>query len=626
MARQNTGSVQFKPRLKYQFIALVLVGLLVPVILVFVFQVNFAIRENKESSQLVTAKTAEQISETLDGMHQILYNTSDIFANDENILTALNRDYADNISLKRASMAQIKNRFLEMDVFNPVFSIGAIYTAEGQLFNFYTGPAVRQDGLTYAFDDPVSDEVAGWLDGFSIDTQDKLAILHWYGLQPNLFQKEVTGDARRDNILLGSRRTFHRHLGNYLNTHIFIIPEQEIFNQYSSYLREEGQQVFILDEEKRVISSTEVAYLEGQTMDPALLAQLAAHGAGSFSVHTGGAEQLVSYTCSEKTGWYSVVVTPAQTVTEPFWTLFKNMLAAFVVLIACFLVGMVVFSQHISTPLWGMIQSMRQVQKGNFVPAPANNYKNEIGQITYYYNRMVSRLKKLIEDEYEYERHSKELETRVLMGQINPHFMYNTLETIVWKANQAKRPDIARIASQLGHLLRLSVKIDTLTIPLAQEIEQTGLYIEIQKMRYKDRLDFEIMPFDEGLNSLQVLRLILQPSVENAIVHAMRPDSTPLHIRVQVAAEADKLTIQVRDDGIGMEPARLTEVLEYIRGKGKAEKFLTSGTGIGIRNIHERIVLYFGESYGVDMVSTPNVGTTIRITMPILPTGDAAPK
>jgi two-component system sensor histidine kinase YesM len=169
------------------------------------------------------------------------------------------------------------------------------------------------------------------------------------------------------------------------------------------------------------------------------------------------------------------------------------------------------------------------------------------------------------------------------------------------------------VASQLGQLLRVSVKYGTALTPLCKEIEQLRLYVEIQELRYKERLVFEILPFDAALSHLRVLSMILQPCVENAITHGMRAGDAPLHITVRIAREENALLIHITDDGAGLTS----------ESNDSPDLRRLSGSGIGIRNIQERIALYFGGDYGIRIDGGPEQGCRVLIRLPVLPEGES---
>lgn len=613
--KQKKKRYNLSGKLKYQAAFLLLVVFVLPVLLGFSYYVDVTISEMERSSMELSEKTTQQISAELSAMHNNLLNISEIFSNDEWLLSLLARNYSESSTLKKANMRQIKNRFIEADSLDSGFLIDAIYTKEGELFNFYTADRKR-----YEFYDPISEDQMLLLESLDITDPDTFAKLIWHPVQENILSPEVTGNPRQDRVLIGSRRTFHRYLGRYLNTHIFIVPEWEIFEKYSAFLRE-NQTVWILNEEGTLISSSDQAYLEEKPLPKEIIERIGdAYESASFTSRSEGIKQLISYTKDTRTGWYTIMEVPAVSVSQYIIGLFQRLMVVFLLSVVLFSIGIVIFSRQISKPLEKMVDSMHKVSRGEFIPVPNITRKNEIGEITRYYNVMVRDLERMIEEKYEKDKKSRELEAKVLVGQINPHFVYNTLETIVWKANQAKLPEIGVIASQLGKLLRSSVKSDDFVIPISQEIEQTMIYRDIQKIRYKEKLNIEILSFPETWEGDKVLRLILQPCIENSIVHGMRGNRHVLNITVEIKREEDSLFFIVKDNGIGMPQERLSNIRGYINSTKTAPRAIkTTGSGIGLKNIQERLHLYFGALYGLQIDSSPDGGTTVTIHMPLIP-------
>ena len=600
-------------RIKFQATFLLLIVFFIPVVLGFSYFVDRAIDETEENSMILAEKTTQQITADLYSFHTILLNTSEYFSNEEWILEILDREYIDDSKLKKANMSKIKNRFMEADSLDSGIIIGAIYTNTGQFFNFYTGDRKRND-----FYDPFPEDRIHQLEALGINDPSHFAKLVWTPMKENILLPEKAGDPRMDMVVIGSRRTFHRYLGRYLNTHIFIIPEKRIYEKYSPYLRDH-QTVWILDASGNLVSSSDLDYLQGKAL-PEIVAQNVLNGGETcFSYRIDGVKQLVSYTKDSENGWYTVMEFPAISASQYIWDLFRRFIVVFFLFVILFIIGIILFSNQISKPLEKMIASMKYVTKGEFVPAPESLKKNEIGEITRYYNAMVDQLRELIEMEYERDKRSRELESKVLIGQINPHFVYNTLETIVWKANQAKLPEIGMIASQLGKLLRSSVKNEEFIVTVAQELEQTMIYMDIQKIRYKEKLTVEILPFPEMIKSYRVLRMVLQPMIENAIVHGMIGKNHVLRITVALETKDDSLCIYIRDNGAGMSKERLEAVRSHIYDSSGGEKEIsTTGSGIGIKNIQERMRLYFGPEYGLQIDSTQGEGTIITMRMPLI--------
>jgi sensor histidine kinase YesM len=267
---------------------------------------------------------------------------------------------------------------------------------------------------------------------------------------------------------------------------------------------------------------------------------------------------MVSTVHSRYTGWQTVIMMPSEVVTAPMMTLYRNLITAIIIII--FIVIAVSFF------------------------------------VNYHF------VKK--------EKHNRDLEIKVLMGQINPHVIYNSLETIVWKANQAKLPDIARIASQIGMLMRLSITSSDTMKTLEQVIHHLRIYVNVEKIRYKEKLEFEILPFPDEFLDYKVPPLLLQPCVENAVMHGMKPGATVLHIKLLIEQRGKNLFFRIDDDGSGIK----SEKLEKVR---KGQYFETRGSRIGIKNIQERLRIFFGKDYGLTIESVEGEGTTVMVKVPV---------
>jgi signal transduction histidine kinase len=211
----------------------------------------------------------------------------------------------------------------------------------------------------------------------------------------------------------------------------------------------------------------------------------------------------------------------------------------------------------------------------------------------------------------ERENHSRELHLKVLQSQLNPHLMYNALETIVWKANQAGSRDIAKIATMLGKFLRFSITLSDTLKPLEQIIQHLLMYIDVEKLRYKDNLQFEILPFPEELLTYRMPPMLLQPCVENAIMHGKRPGPVPLTISLSIEQQENTLVFCIKDDGIGISCDRLEKI-------HKNQYFETRGSRIGLRNIQERLGIFFGKGYGLSIESKEGAGTVVTIKVPVI--------
>ena len=210
----------------------------------------------------------------------------------------------------------------------------------------------------------------------------------------------------------------------------------------------------------------------------------------------------------------------------------------------------------------------------------------------------------------------QDLEMQVLMSQINPHFLYNTLESIVWKAGEAGRPDIGKLASSLGKLYRLSIS-GGLFVPLEQELEHVQMYMNIQRSRYGNKVDYEVRLHGVDPDQVEVLKLILQPIVENSLLYGMEGLDHTLRIRVAAWRRGEKLLLTVTDNGVGMDRAAMARLRDQIvHGRKPRAEANYRSTGIGLHNIGARLRLYAGLTSCIKVQSKPGFGTRVTLELP----------
>lgn len=230
--------------------------------------------------------------------------------------------------------------------------------------------------------------------------------------------------------------------------------------------------------------------------------------------------------------------------------------------------------------------------------------------------RLVNQMRKLTDDiVWEHEQKQKS-ELNALQAQINPHFLYNTLDTIVWMIENHRQEDAARAVTALARLFRISLSKGKNIISVRDELEHVRNYLLIQEMRYKNKFRYQI-DAEETVNTLATIKLVVQPIVENAIYHSMDFMDGDGVIQIHAAA-AEGILITVDDNGLGMPP----DVVERLLSGEENTKTTGHGSGIGLKNVQDRIRLYFGAQYGVQIESEPDEGTRVTLTMPAVPYGE----
>lgn len=318
-------------------------------------------------------------------------------------------------------------------------------------------------------------------------------------------------------------------------------------------------------------------------------------------------EKLYISEHSDVTGWTVVGVAYQDELLRDQ----DNIVQFYVIIFGVFLLVAVLLSAVISSaitgPLKNLVNTMRDVEQGELDTRIDLAGPREVNQLSRAFNTMMDRLKGLMDQRDREQEQRRKSELRALQAQINPHFLYNTLDSIIWMAENEKNEDVVEMTAALAHLFRSSISESRETVPLRVEVANIRSYLTIQQMRYKEKMRFDI-DIPEELNGYMLPKLLLQPLVENAIYHGIKPKGTGGHIAVRAYREAEYLYIEIQDDGLGME--------EGVRENILAAKPSKTGSGIGVKNVHERIRLQFGEEYGLQYISAVGEGTTVRMVLP----------
>lgn len=341
-------------------------------------------------------------------------------------------------------------------------------------------------------------------------------------------------------------------------------------------------------------------------MKQELISEVMESGDSSFLTEDG---RLYTISRSEQTGWIVVGVSMVSELMRRADEARKIYLLIALALFMAALALAYLLSDEITKPVKSLEKSMKEVEKGNFAPAVMEvREENEIGHLTRNFNMMTEEIRKLMEQRDQEQQIKRKSELKALQAQINPHFLYNTLDSIIWMAEWGKNQEVVRMTSSLAKLLRRSISNEQEAVTVAEEVEYTETYLTIQKMRYKDKLEYEILVDPEILQE-RVIKLILQPLVENAIYHGIKYKEGKGLIRIRGFRQDERMILQVQDDGKGMEPETLAHIFEkHTRD--------TRSNGVGLNNVNERIQLYYGDDYGISFRSSPGEGTEATITLP----------
>ncbi|HEX2925562.1 MAG TPA: histidine kinase, partial [Ruminiclostridium sp.] len=271
------------------------------------------------------------------------------------------------------------------------------------------------------------------------------------------------------------------------------------------------------------------------------------------------------------------------------------------------------FTKSIVKPLRKLRGLMKKAEEGDLSISFENKYSDEIGQLGDSFNKMIDEINNLIKMVYVEQQSKREAELKTLQAQIKPHFLYNTLDTIQWMAQEHDADDIVEVVAALTKLFRIGLNKGNEMISVREELEHIRSYLVIQKVRYEDKLEYTI-DFDEDILECQVVKLILQPLVENAIYHGIKERRGTGKIKIYAGREKDCLCFTVSDNGAGMSEERLHELQSMLQN----DKPGGENPGYGTFNVQNRIKLSFGNEYGIKFESSQGVGTTAKIYHPII--------
>lgn len=287
-------------------------------------------------------------------------------------------------------------------------------------------------------------------------------------------------------------------------------------------------------------------------------------------------------------------------------------LLAVVVLGAALLTSWLLF-RFLGRPLRGLASAMESFESDadHFAYKPVGGTR-EVQELSDSFEHMVLRIQELMTTVREEEINLRKTELKALQAQINPHFLYNTLDSIAWMCEQGRNADAVRMVHALARLFRISISRGHELIPIAKEIEHAESYLQIQMYRYKNQFtyDFDV---DPDCLSYYCNKITLQPIIENSINHGLDLMVDEGRIDVLVRQDGNDIVFSVRDNGVGMSEEQIEAIMQH----GPTDR-----TGIGIKNVNDRLKIYFGKSYGLHITSEPDVGTCVEIRMPKIKEGD----
>jgi len=328
-------------------------------------------------------------------------------------------------------------------------------------------------------------------------------------------------------------------------------------------------------------------------------------------IEINGDMHLVVQTLSSYTQWRTIATIPMRDLLEEVSDMRYRIISIAALTLIIVLLISTLLSNHITKNIRRLRNAMKLVREGHIGARPAIRSEDEIGQLSLMFSSMMDRVQGLLQEVKERERQRREAEYRELQAQINPHFLYNTLNTIKFLANIQSAKNIEEISGTLIELMRYAIDPNREMITIREELDQIRRYVTIQNYRYLDRVQLSISAEDAALEA-RIPKLILQPLVENAYLHGFGStiDRGTIHIRIYLAGRR-QIKMTVTDDGAGINRERMAYLTKDLQKDA-------SSSSLGLRNVRSRIRHTYGEPYGLQLYSEPGRFTAVELYIPFI--------
>jgi two-component system sensor histidine kinase YesM len=395
--------------------------------------------------------------------------------------------------------------------------------------------------------------------------------------------------------------------------YILIRTNERYFSKIYENIDDHKQKIFIVSDTGTIASSNNSELVTGEAyQDQKLMKGIQnsiENGTNSFN-YTLDQEYLAVFSKTDRADWYIVGLIPYTYLNEESRRIGISSIAVGLI---CFLLSIMlslIISRSISVPLKNMVHTMQSVKEGDLSVVIEDKSHDELSEVSNHFDEMLKEIKDLLETTKFQEKEKRKAELLALQAQINPHFISNTLNSIKWMASIQGAENIEKLIYSLIQMLNASIGKNDKKITLEEELEYLKSYIVIQEFRYYDKfkVKFEI---DQETRHFKLLRFLLQPILENAIIHGIEPLEGQGFILIKAFRDGEDFKITVTDNGVGFSQKRINEVLQ------EPSKKNDGFCGIGISNVNDRIKMFYGDKYGVKIQSFENIYTTIEISLPI---------
>ena len=414
----------------------------------------------------------------------------------------------------------------------------------------------------------------------------------------------------RDILVLG-RRIYEQYSKSRVIGYTLISIEEKIFSKtvLEPVGLSDSSNIMYMNMDGTVLSSWDRSVALGQKADEELLGKIRERlpkKTDSFSVQEDGEEQLVTYIFNKNLDQLFVYTMPYHYINSEVYAMLKRILVVAVLLVLLCIGIVAMVYPGITSPIGRMLEFCAELSRGNLSVRIGDNHKDELSRLSGSMDHMADTIQSLMEQQKTQEKKKRELELQMLQYQLNPHFLFNTLNSLRFVAAMHKDQIVSDGIQALSSLLQNTLTNKNEYITIREELENLENYFSILRIRYAGSFEYSFHVEEDELLSCLVPKLILQPLAENSVMHGSSDDGTVMEIQITCWREEDHVVIELSDDGKGFE---VTE--DALAPRPERKK-------IGVANVNDRIQLNFGREYGLKIDSQPGEGTTCTLTLPEL--------
>jgi len=573
---------------------------LIPTLIINFLYYGLSSKYINEAITKLGNETIMKVCSELDYFFESIIRVGDVAADNQRIQDALRMDFGDDIALRYTTDLEMDAELYFANFLQPKIQGLSVLGENGGEYKSYDRAFLNQVHSQRSWYKKIK-ESNGYV---------------WF--PPHKGQFANVSDSERESFVSCGRVIEDKATGKVNGVLLIDVNEKIIRDIIYAELGESGY-LLILDENNNVIMSS--IGMEGHLtdIDKSINAKEGDIFPIDIRVQNGEAVStqsvIATYQESPITGWKIMGIMPLSQLNQSgnFLLLFTGMLTVIIVGLAIYTA--VRTSNRVVKPIRNLRLAMGQVEEGDLgVNIDTNSHYDEVNQLARSFNIMVAKVKELMSDIYEDQRHLRKAELKALQSQINPHFLYNTLDSILWLNRSGKTDAVESMVEALTTFFRIGISRGKEIITVEEEVKHLESYLMIQNIRYGDKFQYSIDVEDEA-SGCMVPKLILQPLAENSIYHGVKLKKENCIIHTKIIIEDDIVKILMRDTGAGMSKEKVAQLNKAMNGETVPGLEL-----YGVKNIRERIKILLGDEAGILYESKEGEGTIVTITLPIITT------